>query len=165
MSFILICLSYLSCQSNKDESKDRKIKDLEEKVSELESKDEQVTRENPSTNSPSKTGSNSPLVDPNSIITYIYGEIEVEYPWYSGKYLYKDISLRKIMVTNILEIKAYTNDKKYRLIDDIRSKDLPDNGLGSDEKFIDIKIHEFPDYHLASIERQKIKYTREIIIY
>lgn len=166
ISILVACVIIGSCEN--DGKKDEKIDELKEKITSLEKmlEEKQNSQEPHDKYSQENIITNQTKPFGKELTTrYVFGEIEVEYPGYSGKEYYKDIILQKIMVTNIIEINDYSEEKKYRLLDAIRGKDLPDNGLGNDEKFIEIRIHEYSNYQSASVDRQKIKYAGELDIF
>lgn len=165
--FFLIILVLYGCQSSKEKQAEDTIKILRDSLSTFKKVDEPT---NPIPQS----------IAPLSSTKYVFSEIQYSFYEYF-EYVPEEHSSRgdfvshwtdkrlmnKTSLSSIIELKDYSEDKKYRFLDDISKLIIeentrpggvltlshPTNGV----KILDRKIHEFDSYADASIALQSLK--------
>ncbi len=112
ISFAIIAMC--SCNGNTSQTDTQKIKELENEVKEL--KEQNKKNENDYSTQPIEVKKEIPNLIENH--KYVFGKFKISYYAMSG--INQDSKYEDIGITNILEMKNYTDENMYKLKDEIK---------------------------------------------
>jgi hypothetical protein len=153
-------LGIYSCEDNKSQTDTQRIKELEAEVTQLKEQNEKNdSKEHYYTTPPVEIKRVTPIVVENH--KYVFGKFKISYYAMSG--INEDSKYEDIGITNVLEVRDYSDEKRYKLKDEIKRQHiLLSAPFAKHQKIIEIKIFEFDTYSMASKEREEITYDYEV---